>query len=293
MIKCCIDRLPPGGQSNFHMAASYFLAADAAGLIEKFWPNGKLLRLYFIDGTEEEKKYILDVASEWSKYANIRFERVNEWHAGSSDIRISMDPRLGSWSYIGRDCESIVWADPTMNLGWLDRDTILHEFGHALGLLHEHQNPVDAGFQFHKENVSRDLSGPPNNWDQERINWNMFYLHSVDLVRGTKLDLDSIMLYAFPQHWTLDGKGSRKNTELSSTDKKFIGEVYSFEKKVEHEDSGFEVVDLFKDMYQVHLDLPIRKHPLAVVAGRLGIDTGRMTVWRLKNAIWEVLNAYP
>ena len=29
----------------------------------------------------------------------------------------------------------------TMNLGWVTRRSVLHETGHALGLLHEHQNP--------------------------------------------------------------------------------------------------------------------------------------------------------
>jgi len=39
--------------------------------------------------------------------------------------------------------------EPTMNYGWLKDDTddveyrrvVIHEFGHALGAIHEHQNP--------------------------------------------------------------------------------------------------------------------------------------------------------
>jgi hypothetical protein len=50
-----------------------------------------------------------------------------------------------------------------MNLGWLDagfadattkeRGTILHEFGHALGLLHEHQSPA-RGNSLHLDEAS-------------------------------------------------------------------------------------------------------------------------------------------
>jgi serralysin len=50
-----------------------------------------------------------------------------------------------------------------MNLGWLTINTssseseyrrvVLHEFGHALGLVHEHQNPNNNTIQWNKENV--------------------------------------------------------------------------------------------------------------------------------------------
>ena len=50
---------------------------------------------------------------------------------------------------------------------------ILHEFGHALGLIHEHQNPIQA-IDWNKPAVIADLSGPPNNWDRDTIEHNMF-----------------------------------------------------------------------------------------------------------------------
>jgi len=58
----------------------------------------------------------------------------------------------GSWSHIGTEANEIEPRQPTMNLGWLsgltdavsdtERGVILHEFGHVLGLLHEHQSPL-------------------------------------------------------------------------------------------------------------------------------------------------------
>ena len=67
-----------------------------------------------------------------------------------------------------------------MNYGWLTptsdddelRRVVLHEFGHALGLIHEHQNP-EGGIQWNEPAVKADLSGPPNNWDDETIRHNV------------------------------------------------------------------------------------------------------------------------
>ena len=68
-----------------------------------------------------------------------------------------------------------------MNFGWLETDTpdheylrvVLHEFGHALGLIHEHQNPAD-GIEWDNLVVIKDLTGPPNNWSVPIISINMF-----------------------------------------------------------------------------------------------------------------------
>ena len=51
----------------------------------------------------------------------------------------------GCWSKIGTDARTVGEAEPTMNLSLkgLDPDfqeyLVIHEFGHALGLEHEHQ----------------------------------------------------------------------------------------------------------------------------------------------------------
>ena len=65
-----------------------------------------------------------------------------------AQIRISFKEE-GSWSYLGKDALQIAAGKPTMNYGWLTPDSqdqeysrvVLHEFGHALGAIHEHQAP--------------------------------------------------------------------------------------------------------------------------------------------------------
>ena len=87
--------------------------------------------------------------TEWSKYANISF---SFQQTGTPQIRITFDPNGGSWSFVGNENTSIDATKATMNLGWLDGNSntisddehgvILHEFGHVIGLLHEHQSPL-------------------------------------------------------------------------------------------------------------------------------------------------------
>ncbi len=51
---------------------------------------------------------------------------------------------------------------------------------------------------------------------------NVFMKYAVDQIKGTQFDPDSIMLYAFPATWTLNGVATHANDVLSSLDKAFV-----------------------------------------------------------------------
>jgi len=116
-----------------------------------------------------------------------------------------------------------------MNYGWLTPDSqddeirrvVLHEFGHALGLIHEHQNPMRP-IKWNDAAVIRDLSQPPNSWDIDTIRHNVLNRYDPDTVVTTPVDKESIMLYPIPKAWTLDGFSSGLNSVLSKVDKEFI-----------------------------------------------------------------------
>ncbi|MCB0059260.1 MAG: hypothetical protein KDE45_19610, partial [Caldilineaceae bacterium] len=101
----------------------------------------------------------------------------------------------------------------------------LHEFGHALGLLHEHLSPV-ADIPWDEEKVIA-YYRRTNGWNETYIRSNVLAIPPSD--KFTDFDTLSIMLYPVPRELTKGGyEIPWQNSELSETDKKFIAEIYPF-----------------------------------------------------------------
>lgn len=215
-----------------------YLKAWGIGFRSKYWRNGENITVSLDPhASVDERRFVMDCANEWSKYCNIRFEYNSDWKG--SDIRIGINPNGGSWSYIGTDASFINTSLPTMNLGWLhediksgDKGTVLHEFGHALGLMHEH-----ILLNFDEEKVYKYFEGPPNFWDRAMVKNNIFPdldMSKLD-VQSIDADRDSVMIYPFPAALTKDGKGTSHNSTLSERDKLFINTIYP--KQVTYQDA--------------------------------------------------------
>jgi hypothetical protein len=180
--------------------------------------NGSTLQVKFLGGDQTQRNTARKQAEWWSAVANLKFAFNN---ASNAEIRISFDSSDGAWSYVGTDCRSIPLNEATMNLGFLEGGTAAHEFGHAIGLAHEHQNP-QGGIQWNEAVVIKALAGSPNFWDEATTRHNVLRKYTSDQINGTKFDPDSIMLYFFPAAWTLNGIATKANEVLSATDKAFI-----------------------------------------------------------------------
>ena len=220
-IKICHDRLLPRDQAIMQPQQTISMGtgpARAVFLFKKMWINGSKLRVRFMGGNPAQQALAKEQALWWTQYANLTFDFNN---APDAEIRVAFNSSDGAWSYIGTDCQGIPRDQPTMNLGFLDGGTAGHEFGHAIGLAHEHQNPR-GGIEWNEEVVIRDLSGPPNNWTVEEIRHNVLDKYAVDQIRGTNFDPDSIMLYFFPGSWVKSGIGTKANDVLSELEKTFI-----------------------------------------------------------------------
>ncbi len=217
------------------------LSADQVGhvarmavMTSKKWPPGCNLRCSFLDGSAKMRKKVRTQAKEWEKHANVRLKFVAK---GPAEVRISFYADDGSWSAVGRDALNASYFplhQPTMNFGWVrddsdpveDRAVILHEFGHALGCIHEHQSPTFER-KWDKAAVLKYFQGPPNYWDEEGIRDNVLFKYSPKGIKATRFDAKSIMLYAFDGELFSDGRGpTNQNSQLSATDRTMIRQMY-------------------------------------------------------------------
>lgn len=124
----------------------------------KLWKNGQRLRVLFLDGSPEIKLRVSELAKEWSEYANIHFDFVDTLPA---EIRVTFRAN-GNHSYLGTDALTIRdQTKHTLSLSALSQNTaistrtILHEFGHALGLEHEHLSP-NSTLKLDREKIIRE-----------------------------------------------------------------------------------------------------------------------------------------
>jgi hypothetical protein len=202
----------------------------AAVELLKLWENGRRLRIKFLDGRSDVQAKVMAIAKEWENIANLRMDFVN---SGASEIRISFAEQGFSWSTVGTDALTIPSSEPTMNYGWLEPNTSLreyqrvvrHEFGHALGMIHEHQNPAALGqIPWDKPKVYAYYA--QQGWSRADVDSNIFDVYSEDSTNHSAFDATSIMEYAIPDSLTVGSYAIGWNTDFSQTDIDFMKRQY-------------------------------------------------------------------
>ena len=207
--------------------------ARAGAPRSSLWVPGQIITLSFLrTGPADGDAAIIErrvraIAEEWKEHANLVFR----WNEPNASIRIAFE-NSGSWSFIGTEC--LAQAEgATMNFGWLSpdlddrafRSVVLHEFGHALGMIHEHQSP-SAKINWNREAVYAYYEGEPNHWSPAEVERNLFETYDTESTQFTAFDPHSIMMYPIPAEHRDDGDPVGWNTELSDADKTFVEGLY-------------------------------------------------------------------
>lgn len=236
------------------------------------WKRQRVVTVAFNGGSDDIYELIEQTANEWTALGgqlSFSFKddagQYRHWSAADTlpvaNIRIAFEG-AGYWSLLGVLAKNVDPGDPTMNFGdfptkltryihgknadeWRTsyaHSTILHEFGHAIGLSHEHFTP-QCQKDLMMDSIIAYLMAPPNDWPQEQARFNMdaqYYAKILakqagplesKLFMSSSTDQSSVMLYVFPATFYKSGDASACKpvgdhgqdwpTTLSEGDKRF------------------------------------------------------------------------
>ncbi|MBC7851260.1 MAG: hypothetical protein H7Y31_16065 [Chitinophagaceae bacterium] len=209
---------------------SFDTSAGSRGLVDPYylWDNGSTLKVKFLAGSPAMQERVKSFAKEWEQHANLKFDFVE---SGETDIRVNLDNKGGHNSMIGQVASGIAQEVKTMNFDTTDfasadamHRTVLHEFGHAIGLLHEHYSPL-AGIPWNKDLVYKELA-QSQGWDKMTVDVNLFQEYALTYTHGTSYDKTSIMHYPVLARWTTTGYAVPWNNQLSAGDKMLVTALY-------------------------------------------------------------------
>ncbi|WP_330277817.1 hypothetical protein OG205_20385 [Lentzea sp. NBC_00516] len=245
------------------------------------WPLGEAVRVAFLDGDKSLHQDIAEATKQITDSCNLTLDfgltdgEYRRWTESdtsyAAEIRVSFDQR-GYFSLVGTDSTDRTVGAPglpvggrpdqrSLNLGGFTTSrptkwegTVRHEFMHALGFHHAHQNmrgPCAAEFRWDDDSgyqPTRDprgtyvpdtagrrpgvytyLAGAPNFWSRAKVDHNLRTDNDPELVLGP-FDRASVMLYVFADFFYKNAPSPCSPTgngiDLSPVDKRGLRLLY-------------------------------------------------------------------
>jgi hypothetical protein len=201
----------------------------------KIWKSGTTgninLTFGYYDGPGPNTESV-SVEASWSHIGSASNDAYPSMNLGF------IDPPMDPFEYNGRTYYPDIDAfrnyytddyEEQTGSAWIPGCTVIHEFCHALGMMHEHQNFLyNDDLKLNKQAVIDHYI--ELGFDEEMAYENVLetYTHADGEYDGTKFDKDSIMLYYLPDEWMEPGckNPTKPNFELSKLDIEWLQKMY-------------------------------------------------------------------
>lgn len=237
-----------GCGKNPNSTDSGFVTGQAVVYSKYKW-NARTINIVFMDGEKERRDSVKLNAKIWTQFANIDFnffdyeevsklEVLKKAHLLKSSAKISFHGSVNQ-SVIG---QRVGGLSASMTLPAVtgdvlaDRRVVLHEFGHLLGLGHEHQNANSGGIFDPKmvEQMCRDFHLDEIDCSGQILG----QTHEYEALLS-EYDKNSIMHYSFHGKYLKSGQDIEGASILSRTDAFYISMLYRgrFNKKSDFEEA--------------------------------------------------------
>lgn len=199
------------------------------------WQQNREIKICFLDGIDSSRQMVILAMQTITSQTNLNLNLATPNCDGSNgDIRVTFK-LTGFSSYVGTDNLLIPYPLETLRLSGMDKSTwsnyengvALHELMHAIGALHEHQNPLKkCQSEYNIPYIKSSL-----NWTDNDMKVNFYDIPRNQIGAISAYDDKSVMHYQLNEKFFIKGNKSpcfiqEVNNTLSDGDVAMLNKIY-------------------------------------------------------------------